>query len=263
MMRTLLTGLATGLLALTPLNAAQAGEIVTYNDGDTVLEGYLARTNKPNAPLVLIVHQWMGLTDNETMRADMLAAAGYNALAIDMYGQGIRPADTTEAGRLATQYKSDTALAVRRMNAALTYAKTLKRTDVSRIAIIGYCFGGTMALDLARSGADLAAAISFHGALTTPTPVKGAGAVKAALQVHHGAADPLVPQAEVTGFMTEMDAAKADWTLIQYAGAVHAFTQKGAGNDPSKGFAYDARADKRSWAAAMDFLDETLGAAKP
>lgn len=246
------------LLLLCMATPAMAGEALTYQDGDVVLEGYLARTATPNAPLALIVHQWKGLGAYEKGRADMLASAGYNAFAIDMYGKNIRPATPEEAGALAGKYKGDPALARQRLNAALTFAKTLPDIDATKIAIMGYCFGGTMALELARSGADIDAAISFHGGLSSKAPVTTPGTIKAALLIHHGAADPHVPPAEVQGFMTEMNAAQADWALTQYAGAVHSFTEKEAGNDPSKGAAYNEKADHRSWAATLDFLAETL-----
>lgn len=247
------------LAALTVFaNPAIAGETLTYADDDTTLEGYLARADDDNAPLVLIVHQWKGLGAYEKQRADMLAAAGYNAFAIDMYGKGIRPASTEEAAAESATYKNDPALARKRLNAALDYARTLTGVDDSRIAIIGYCFGGTMALELARSGADINAAISFHGGLATKAAPSAPGSIKAAIEIHHGADDPYVPAAEVTAFITEMNTAKADWVMAQYAGAVHSFTEKAAGDDPSKGAAYNEKADTRSWSAALDFLGETL-----
>ncbi len=238
--------------------AAKAGETVTYKDGDTVLEGYVAKpaNTTGKAPVVMIAHQWMGLTANEKMRADMLAQQGYIAFAIDMYGQGIRPKDTKEAGELATKYKSDAATSRRRLNNALVYARQIEGADPARVAIIGYCFGGTMALELARSGADILGAVSFHGGLSTPDPVTKPGVIKASIQVHHGADDPMVKPEEVAAFEKEMNAAGADWVLTKYAHAVHAFTQKEAGEDPSKGIAYNAKADARSWAYALDFLEK-------
>lgn len=248
-----------------PFNSAHAGETMIYKDGDVELEGYwqpsaCTAEQHYSAPTVLIIHQWMGLTDNEKMRAEMLSKNCYNAFAVDMYGKGIRPANTDEAGKQATLYKTDSALGRQRITAALEFVKTLPNVDANKIAVMGYCFGGTMALELARSGADVKGAISFHGALATPAPVTTPGTIKAALQIHHGADDPLVPQTEVQAFTKEMNAANADWSLTQYAHAVHAFTQKEAGNDPSKGVAYNEKADKRSWAAALDFLKEIFGA---
>lgn len=249
------------IMALFAALPAYAGETLTYTDGDTTLEGYLARaenTDTDEAPAVLIVHQWKGLGDYEKNRANMLAAAGYNAFAIDMYGKGVRPETQEAAGAEANKYKTDPELARKRLNAALDYVRGITGVDDKNIAIIGYCFGGTMALELARSGADIKGAVSFHGGLSTPAPVTAPGVIKASIQVHHGADDPHVPKTEVDGFIAEMNAAKADWMLTQYAGAVHSFTEKEAGNDPSKGAAYNEKADKRSWAATLDFLNATL-----
>lgn len=258
-MRILLIFTFVFLISITP---ALAGENIIYHDGDAVLEGYWVPSACPDrdtpAPTVLVIHQWMGLTEYEKMRADMLAKECYNAFAIDMYGRGIRPSSKEEAGKLATLYKSDPALARKRITAALDYVRNRKDVKSSSVAAIGYCFGGTMALELARSGADIAGVISFHGGLSTPAPLTQPGTIKAAVQVHHGAADPFVPPEEVSSFMKEMDVADADWALTQYADAVHAFTQKNAGNDPSTGAAYNEKADRRSWSAALDFLGEIL-----
>ena len=248
------------MFAATP---ALAGETVTYMDGDVKLEGYLARaqsdlSGRPS-PLVLIIHQWKGLTAYERMRADMLAKLGYNALAIDMYGQGVRPASDTDSGTEAGKYKNNPALARKRIQAALDYAHTLKTVDTTRIGVIGYCFGGGMALEAARMGAnDVKAVVSFHGDLSSKAPVTKTGVIKAAVQVNHGAEDPHVTPAQVATFEQEMRSAGADWMFTQYSGAVHAFTQKDAGNDPSKGAAYNEKADLRSWNSATDFLRTAL-----
>jgi dienelactone hydrolase len=251
-------------LCLVPFTPAIAGETMIYHDGDVELEGYWqasscsAAQHYP-APTILVIHQWMGLTENEKMRVEMLSQNCFNAFAIDMYGKDIRPANTDEAGKQATIYKSDSALARKRVTAALDFVKTLPNVEANKIAVIGYCFGGTMALELARSGADIKGAVSFHGALATPVPVEKAGIIKASIQVHHGADDPLVPPPEVDGFVKEMNAANADWIMTHYAHAVHAFTQKEAGSDPSKGIAYNEKADKRSWQATLDFFKEVFG----
>ena len=250
------------LCMIQPFASAQAGEAVAYNDGATALEGYWSpsacKTGK-TAPLVLIAHQWKGLGDNEKMRADMLSAKCYNAFALDMYGKGIRPQSTEDATKESNIYKNDPTLARQRITAALNYAKGLEGVDATKIAVIGYCFGGAMALELARSGADIKGAITFHGALATKAPVTKPGVIKAAIQVHHGAEDPFVKQEEVSKFMDEMRASNTDWSITQYAHAVHAFTQKDAGNDPSKGLAYNEIADKRSWQSSLNFLSEIFG----
>ncbi|MGV8039341.1 MAG: dienelactone hydrolase family protein [Thermoanaerobaculaceae bacterium] len=240
--------------------AASAGvktQIVTYTQGGTTLEGFLAWDESSTArrPGVLVVHQWMGVTDNERMRAEMLAKLGYVALAVDVYGKGVRPTSTQEAGALAGKYKGDRALLRARLVAGLEELQRHPLVDTSRIAAIGYCFGGTAALELARSGASVAGVVSFHGALDTPTPAD-AKRIKGKVLVLHGADDPWVPSEQVLAFEREMRDAGVDWQLVAYGGAVHAFTQKEAGNDSSKGAAYNERADRRSWEAMRAFLAE-------
>ena len=240
---------------------AYAGNSVTYYDDDTVLEGYWAPSRcmtfaATTTPTILVIHQWKGLGNHEKERADELATQCYNAFAIDMYGKGIRPETAQAAGVQAGKYKNDPALSRKRLQAALDYVLEKTGTDSRHVAVIGYCFGGTMALELARSGADIAAAVSFHGGLSSAAPVTETGIIKAAIQVHHGADDPLVPLEEVSAFMDEMHTGGADWHLTYYADAVHAFTHKDAGEDPSKGVAYNEKADKRSWAALLSFLQD-------
>ncbi len=235
---------------------ALAGEPFLYKDGDMQLEGYMARAAEPGAPVVLIVHQWKGLGAYEKSRADMLAAAGYNAFAIDMYGQGIRPQTPEEAGKQASLYKNDPVLARQRVHAALETVRGMSSIGPS-IAIMGYCFGGTMALEAARAGEELAAAISFHGGLSTKAPA-AENTVKAPLLVHHGADDPFVPAAEVVAFEQEMQDAHARLTFYAYPGAVHSFTEKEAGNDPAKGAAYNEEADALSWQRSLSFLEKAF-----
>lgn len=243
--------------------AAIRSESVEYKDGKTTLEGYLvyddAWTGK--RPAVVIVHQWMGLTDHEKNSALRLAEQGYVAFAADIYGKGVKPADTKEAGELAGKYKGDTALYRQREKAALNFVSKHKNVDAKKVVIMGYCFGGTGALEAARGGLPVIGAVSFHGGLSTPEPQK-TKSMKPKLLVMHGAVDPYVPAKEVEGFMKEMNDAKADYQFISYSGAVHAFTQKEAGNDISKGAAYNEAADHRSWKALMSFLEEVAPVTK-
>ena len=252
--------LLAAIFTLAPMTA-HAGEQKTYKDGDVTLEGYFAPSecgsDKP-APLVLVVHQWMGLTDYEKARADMLAKECYHAFAVDMYGQGVRPTSIDEASTLSGQFKSDAALARRRITAGLDFARTLPGVATDKVGVIGYCFGGTMALELARAGADIKAAIPFHAGLGTPQPASTPGAIKASLQVHHGADDPFVKPEEVNAFIAEMNAAKADFEFTSYSGAVHSFTQKGIEAAGIPGAAYNEKADQRSWRSALAFLKENL-----
>ena len=241
--------------------ASARAEIVTknveYKEGDTTLEGFVAYDNsvKTSRPGVLIVHQWKGLGDYEKMRAEMLAKMGYVAFACDIYGKGVRPTSMQEAGAQAGKYKADRALLRKRVKAGLEILLKQHGVDARRVAAIGYCFGGTTALELARSGADINGVVSFHGGLGTPTP-EDAKNIKCKVLACHGADDPNVPPAEVAGFEKEMRDAKVDWQLIAYGNAVHSFTDKSAGNDNSKGAAYNEKADRRSWEAMKDLFAE-------
>ncbi|WP_415062732.1 dienelactone hydrolase family protein [Bdellovibrio sp.] len=251
-----------GLMS-TKAHAAITSEAVEYKDGKTTLEGVLVYDDSWTGlrPAVMIVHQWMGLTDYEKMRAEQLAAKGYVAFAIDIYGKGVRPKDAAEAGKLAMQYKTDIKAYRQREKAAFDYLVKNKRVDAKRIVIMGYCFGGTGALEAARADFPIVGAVSFHGGLSTPNP-QNTKNMKAKLLVLHGAIDPNVPPKEVDGFMKEMNDAKVDYQFVAYSGAVHAFTQKSAGNDISKGVAYNEAADRRSWQALMDFLGEVAPLSK-
>ncbi|QDK36927.1 dienelactone hydrolase family protein [Bdellovibrio sp. NC01] len=237
--------------------AAVKTENVEYKEGKTELEGFMAYDDsvKTPRPAVLIVHQWMGLTDYEKSRARELAEKGYVAFAVDIYGKGIRPSNPANAGQLSGQYKENRKLYRAREMAAYNLIKKDKRVDAKHIVVMGYCFGGMGALELGRNGAALAGIATFHGALSNPNPADAKN-IKAPVLVMHGALDPYVNKEEVEGFVKEMNDAKADYQFIAYAGAVHSFTEKDAGNDISKGAAYNEKADHRSWAAFTQFLNE-------
>ena len=252
-------------LALSVLMAALGGrsEIVSkpveYKQGDTVLEGVSVYDDavQGKRPAVLVVHQWKGLGDYEKKRAEMLAKLGYNVFAADIYGKGVRPQSPQAAGAEAGKYKGDRALLRARVRAALQVLAEDERTDPKRIAAIGYCFGGTTVLELARSGADVAAVVSFHGGLSSPTPGYARN-IKAKVLALHGADDPNVPPKEVAAFQEEMRQSGVDWQLIAYGGAVHSFTDWSAGSDNAKGAAYNERADKRSWEAMKQLFAEVF-----
>ena len=247
-------------LALTGAVSLQA-KIVTqtieYQQGDTTLEGFLAYDDTTSAarPGVLVVHQWLGLTDYEKHRAEQLAGLGYVAFCADIYGKTIRPKNTSEAGAEAIKYKTDRKLLRARVNAGLDELKKNALVDKTKVAAIGYCFGGTTVLELARSGAAISGVVSFHGGLDSPTPDDGK-TIQCKLLVCHGADDPFEKAEDLAAFENELRAAKVDWRLIKYGGAVHSFTQPMAGNDNSKGAAYNAKADKRSWADMKSFFAE-------
>ncbi|MFD2257764.1 dienelactone hydrolase family protein [Luteolibacter algae] len=231
---------------------------VEYEQGGVRLEGYHVFDDslEGKRPAVLIIHQWTGLTDYEKMRARMLAEMGYNVFAADVYGAGIRP-QPPEAGEVAGKYKADRELFRSRMQAGLEVLRNDERTDVTRLAAIGYCFGGTGVLELARAGTDLAGVVSFHGGLSAGEGMEAEkGKVRSAVLCLHGAIDPFTPNEEVAAFQKEMTDAEVDWQLVSYGGAVHSFTQKSAGNDVSKGAAYDAKADARSWEDMQQFFSE-------
>jgi dienelactone hydrolase len=232
-------------------------ETVIYKDGTTVLEGYLAYDDAGSGkkPGILVVHDWMGVSPETKRRADMLAELGYVAFATDVYGKGVRPVDAKAAAAEAGKWKGQRQKLRTRARAGLQYLSAHKRVDAAHIVALGYCFGGTVALEVARSGAPLAGVVVFHGGLDTPTPAD-AKAIKGKVLALQGGDDPFVPAEQVAAFEGEMRNAGVDWQVVLYGGAVHSFTISNAGNDPKKGAAYNESADKRSWAAMKDFLAE-------
>lgn len=237
--------------------AAIQTQTVDYKQGDTTLEGFLAYDDSfpGKRPGVLIVHQWMGITDYEKMRAHMLAQMGYVAFCADIYGKGVRPQTTQEAGAQAGKYKTDRKLLRERVNAGLDELKANERVDPGRVAAIGYCFGGTTVLELARSGAKLNGVVSFHGGLDSPVPADGRN-IKCKVLALAGADDPFQKPADLAAFEKEMRDCKVDWQIIFYGGAVHAFTQSDVDKLNLPGAKYNQKADKRSWQAMKDFFAE-------
>lgn len=247
------------LVAAASARAEVKTKSVIYKQGDAVLEGYLAWDDASTGkrPGVLIAHAWMGIGPHERAVAEQLAKLGYVAFCADIYGRGIRPKTPDEAGKQAGAYKNDRALTRARATAGLAQLTANPAVDPKRVAVIGYCFGGMVALELARSGADLAGAVVFHGDLSNPTPADDKN-VKARLLVLQGGDDPFVPAKAVAAFEDEVRAAGVDWQLVQYGGAVHAYTDPNVGSDNSKGVAYNERADRRSWQAMRDFFGEVF-----
>lgn len=257
---TWLTALAgAALLTIQVARAEVQTETVVYEHNGVTLEGFVAYEDATDSlrPGVLVVHQWKGLSDYEKERARMLAEMGYVAFCADIYGQGVRPQTTEEAAAEAGLYRADRALMRSRAQAGLAVLKAQPLVDSAFTAAIGYCFGGGVVLELARSGADLRAAVSFHGNLDTPNPADAAS-IRCQVLACHGAADPFVPQEQVTAFAEEMNAAGVDWQLIMYGNAVHAFTDWGGGDDPAQGVAYDEAADQRSWKDMQQLLAEVF-----
>ena len=241
--------------------ASVSEKTIEYKEGNTVLEGFAAFPAKMGSgaklPLVIVVHEWMGLEDYEKHRAKMLAELGYIAFAADIYGKGVHPTSTDEAGKLAGKYKGDRALMRKRIQAALDAALKLPGVDPGRVAVIGYCFGGTVALEAARARMPIAAAVSFHGGLSSPNP-KETKDLKAKIIVFHGADDPTVSAEEVAAFQDEMRQAKADWQFVSYGGTVHKFTNPSTPYTPGSAFGYNEKSDHRSWQAMQDFFKETF-----
>lgn len=250
-------------LSLSLLSSAEAkimAKEVEYQDGDLVLSGLMVweTAQKGIRPGVLMVHDWMGLTDKTRAKAEEVAKMGYLVFAADIYGKGVRPKDMENAAKQADIYKSNRALMRARVNLALEQMRNDGLVDKNKVAVMGYCFGGTTALELARSGADVDGVISVHGAFATPNP-GDAKNIKGKVLALHGADDPYVPDAEVAAFEKEMRAAKVDWELVKYGNAVHSFTDKTAGGDNSKGAAYNAKADARATQKIQSFLKEIFG----
>ncbi|HUK99651.1 MAG TPA: dienelactone hydrolase family protein [Nitrospirota bacterium] len=240
-------------------NAAVRTELIEYKIGDVTLEGYLAYddTIKGIRPGVLVIHEWWGINDYIKRRTEQIAQLGYVAFAADIYGKGNRAKTRQEAMALAGRFRSgsDRSLLRARANAGLEALRKKSLVDPKHIAAIGYCFGGTTVLELARSGADIAGVVSFHGGLATPNP-DDAKNIKAKVVVLTGADDPSVKAEEVGAFEDEMDKAGVDWYLVRYSNSVHGFTNPENGNDNAKGVAYNEKADKRSWQAMRDFFEE-------
>ncbi|HTV62919.1 MAG TPA: dienelactone hydrolase family protein [Verrucomicrobiae bacterium] len=233
-------------------------ETVDYQDGNTTLEGFLAYDDSISGkrPGVLVVHKWQGITDYEKMRAQQLAQLGYVAFCADIYGKGVRPQTPQACAAEAGKFRGgDRKLLRERANAGLDELKSNPLVDTNRLAAIGYCFGGTTVLELARSGAQLNGVVSFHGGLDSPNPADGKN-IKCKVLVLAGADDPFQSQENLTAFENEMRNSGVDWQIVFYGGAVHAFTQPGVDKENLNGAKYNEKADKRSWQAMKDFFAE-------
>ena len=251
-------GILLGLITMNA-NAKINLEKVEYKSGDQVFEGVLAYDSaiKTKKPGVVVFSNWMGITKETESKITELARLGYVAFAGDIYGKGIRPKDSSEAGKLATMYKNDRKLLRERANLALQTLLKNSKVDTKKIMATGYCFGGTAALELGRSGADVLGIVSFHGGLANPNP-GDAKNIKGQVQIYHGEIDPYVTADEVAAFKKEMDDAKVNYQFTAFSGAVHSFTDTTAGGDISKGQAYNAVADRRSWAGMKQFFEELV-----
>lgn len=232
-------------------------QLIEYRDGATVLEGFFCHDDARPGPLpaVLINHAWSGRDEFVERKARRLAWHGYAAFALDMYGQGKRGETTEQCQALMTPLVQDRKLLLRRITTGLETLRALPQVDARRVAAMGFCFGGLCVLDLARSGADVRGVVSFHG-LLKPSGLPAAQ-VRAKVLALHGYDDPMAPPEDVLAFAKEFTAAGADWQLHAFGHTLHAFTHPQA-NDREHGMLYDEAADRRSWHALMQFLEEVL-----
>ncbi len=237
-------------------------ESIEYQDGNMTLRGFVAFDDQTShrRPGVLVMPEAFGLGTHAKQRAERLAALGYVALAGDPYGNGVEYNDLQEAIKHAGALREDPAKFRQRARVALDKLASLPQVDASRLAAIGYCMGGTFALELARDGAALKGIVSFHGGLETQRPAVG-GQVKAKILVCTGADDPFVPVAQVNALAEEMTKAGADWQIISYGGTVHSFTNPDAGRVGMPGLAYHKLSDERSWKTMVSFFEEIFGVA--
>lgn len=256
MKQVLLLGLFT-LLTTQWVEARIVNRPVNYSDGDKQLKGWLYYDDaiKGARPGVIVVHEWWGITDYIKQRAEQLAGLGYAALVADIYGEGFVTSNFQEAGKISQSFIQDQNLLRKRANLALAAIRQQPEVDKNKIAAIGYCFGGTTVLELARSGADLKGVVSFHGGLSTVNPADAKN-IKASVLVCHGAKDKFVSPDDMNTFINSMNEAGVDYELIFYSNSVHGFTNPANGNNPETGLAYNEKADLRSWQAMKNFLKE-------
>ena len=224
-----------------------------YADGDTSLSGLLARPSREPRAAILVFPTIMNSTPAVEDKATRLAEAGYMTLIADFYGR--RPGSFDEARALAAAIRPNPLVYRKRLTAGLRALATLPEAEGLPLAAIGFCMGGQAALELARDGAPLEAVVSFHGLLDTGLPA-AAGQIAARILVCHGDADPMVPRSQVIGFWEEMDSSGANWHFHSYSGVRHGFTNPAPTENPAT--AYDASADRQSWAAMLELFDEVF-----
>lgn len=249
-------------IATTAAFAAVQGKEVSYSADGTTLKGYIAYDDaaKGKRPAVLVVHEWWGHNAYARKRANMLAELGYVALAVDMYGDGKQALHPDDAGKFAGEVAKNKPLAKARFEAAMKLLRAQGNVDSAKLAAVGYCFGGSVVLHMAREGEDLKGVASFHGGLATNTPAQ-AGRVKAQIRSFTGADDKMIPAAQVEAFKQEMEKAGVNYKAVVYPGAMHSFTNPdadGYGKKFNLPLAYNAEADKDSWALLQVFLADVL-----
>jgi len=242
----------------TAVEAAIQMQPASYQAGTVTAKSWIIYDTRFSGkrPGVIIAPEWWGVTDYTKKRGEMLAKLGYIALVADLYGDGKTTEDADEAGKLAAPLKDGDRAELRaRMAAALDALKKNPLVETDKIAAIGYCFGGTAALELARAGADLTGLVSFHGGLdvgSAPAP----SSINPKILIETGGADPMVPPDQVNAFEDEMRAAHANWQVNIYSDAQHAFTNPAADSHHIPGIAYNKQADERSWQSMKNFFLE-------
>ncbi|MBI1246499.1 dienelactone hydrolase family protein [bacterium] len=259
-MRIAALSLAFLLAAVSLAQAEIKTKVIKYEVGDQTYDGYLAYDDsiEGKRPGVLVFHEWWGLNGYAKERTRMLAEKGYVAFAADMYGGGKFVEHPKDAGAMAGKVRANVAEWQKRAVAALDILRGQPQCNPSELAAIGYCFGGSTALELAYTGADLKAVATFHAALPTPTEEQ-AKAIKAKLLVCNGAADGFVSKESIAAFKEKLEEAGDDLTFVNFPGAVHSFTVKDAGKHNNPGMQYNQAADEKSWAMLMELLKTQLG----
>lgn len=257
-MRRIIFSVLVVFIGLASAQAAIKGEPVEYKSNGTVHQGYLVYddASATKRPGVLVIHEWWGHNEHARNSARKLAEAGYVALALDMYGDGKQAHHPEDAGKFSGEIRKNPQLMKSRFEAGMKLLQKQSRVDAKRIAAIGYCFGGSVALEMARTGENLRGVASFHGSLGTGNPAKP-GKVKAKVLVMNGAEDPFVPAEQIAAFKKEMEAAKVNYKFVNYPGAKHSFTNPDADANGTKfklPLAYNAKADQESWTELQSFL---------
>jgi len=251
-------------LLASPVLAAIKVEAIDYKDGDVALRGYIAYDDawKDKHPGVLIAHEWWGCNDYAKERAKKLAELGYIAFALDMYGKDKTTEDPQKAGEFTQMFKGEPALMRARAAAGLKVLTDHKLTDRTKVAAIGYCFGGTVVMELARTGADLKAVVPFHASTIAAKNPADNKEIRAKVLICNGAEDTFISAEERANFYKQAKEANLDFQFVDYAGAVHSFTNPGADKFKIPGVKYNEAADRRSWAHMKMLFDEVFGAKK-
>ncbi|HVE86329.1 MAG TPA: dienelactone hydrolase family protein [Myxococcales bacterium] len=253
--------LAASVLAAGSASAEVQTKEITYQQGKTQLQGFIAWDDavKGKRPGVLVIHEWWGHNQHARNQALRLAKAGYVGFALDMYGKGKLAEHPKDAQAMSGELMKDPKAVKARFDAALAELKKDPNVDPRRIGVVGYCMGGSIALEMARQGENVQAVATFHAGLSAPDKPAAKGSVKPRILVNTGGADPFVPQAAVDALKKEMADAGARAEVISYPGAKHGFTNPDAGKHGMDALAYNAEADQASWEASMKMFKEVFG----